>query len=191
MHEKGARILYCDTDSLMLDMPFSETGKKLGDWELQGVITELELILPKVYRAVMSDGPETPEASRGKTVYKCKGCPIVRKWETPDLPQRRWEAFKNLRNETGEEAAEDARILGKDGVTGFVSDIKSGSLKPRRRQESCKPCGKTGVYNGIPCPACNGQGFTLKPLVRSLQSSDVKRIWQAGQSMPVHYPAAE
>jgi len=173
--------MYCDTDSLMLDMPFEETGKNLGDWEMQGVITELELILPKVYRAVMEDG---------KVVYKCKGCPIVRKWETPDLPQKRWEAFKNLHEETGDQAAEDIRILGKDGVTGFISDIKSGSLKPRRRQEGCKACKKTGSVNDLPCPICNGDGFTPKPLVRSLQSEDIKRQWFAdGTSMPIHYPA--
>ncbi len=177
MHDQGARILYCDTDSLMLDRAFETTGKGLGDWEHVGTMRKLELVLPKVYRAEgMLDGKE-------KTVYKCKGCPIQRKWEDPDMPEKRWQAFKNFRFDENDEAA---RILGKDGVTGFTQDVKAGSLMPRRRQSSCSVCKKTGKYKGVECLACGGKGFTLKPLVRSLRSKDVKRTWTGNQSMPLH-----
>lgn len=177
MHERGANILYCDTDSLMLDMKLDETGKGLGEWEHVGTLRRLELVLPKVYRA------EGSLEGADKTVYKCKGCPITRKWEDPGMPERRWQAFKKFRFDENEELA---RILGKDGVTGFVQDVKAGSLMPRRRQASCTVCKKTGLYKGVECPACHGKGFTLKPLVRSLRSQDVKRVWTGARSMPLH-----
>ncbi len=173
MHEKGANIYYCDTDSLILDMPIEETGSKLGDWEFVGELKELELILPKVYRAVFTDD---------KIVYKCKGCPIVRKWEDPDMPQKRWEAFKNLSHD---ESKENIEILGKDGITGFKSDVEYGNLQPRRLEASCKTCKKTGLVKGIECPVCHGAGKHHKPLVRGLRSSDKKREWTGNESMPL------
>lgn len=177
MHKKGANIYYTDTDSLMLDMPIEDTGDRLGDWEHVDTLSELELVLPKVYRAV----------SPTKTVYKCKGCPIVRQWESDDIPQKRWNAFKNFRFHE-DESSEDARILGKDGITGIASDIKAGSLMPRRREASCKTCKKTGKYKGLECPACGGKGAKLKPLVRSLKSDDQKRVWDGDTSTPIAYP---
>jgi len=183
MHEKGAALYYCDTDSLMLDMRIPEalTGTGLGDWKLEAELKELEIILPKVYRAV---------PLKGKTIYKCKGCPIERKWEPEDMPLKRWEAFKNLRYDEDETAAE---ILGNDGVTGFVEDVNAGTLMPRRKQGPCRVCNKTGLdplatENPLPCPLCKGAGTVPRPLVRSLRSDDKKRLWQGGESLPIYYP---
>lgn len=178
MHNLGARILYCDTDSLMCNMPIvgakpAKTGQ-LGDWEEVDRFSELELVLPKVYRAVSATGK--------KTIYKCKGCPIERKWEDAEMPQKRWEAFKNYRfNETEEAAA----ILGKPGITGFKSDIKAGNLMPRKLQKSCKTCKASGKLKGLECPTCNGKGSSYAPLVRSLRSQDKKREWNGFYSAPL------
>lgn len=180
MHDKGATLYYCDTDSLMLDMKIPETGSKLGDWEHVATLKELELILPKVYRAV----PSWHEKGKLDPIYKCKGCPIERKFETKDMAEKRWHAFKNFRFS---ETAEQAEILGKDGVTGFVSDIREGSLMPRRLQESCKTCKKSGKVKGLDCPACGGKGHRLKPLVRALKSEDKKRVWTGHTSRPISY----
>ena len=187
MHEMGATLYYCDTDSLMLDMPIPEhlTGEGLGEWKFEMALEELEIVLPKVYRAVPLNckDPET------ETIYKCKGTPIVRKWESPDMPKKRWEAFKAFRYDEDEVAAE---ILGNDGVTGFVQDIKAGTLMPRRMQGPCKVCKKTGCdplsETPRPCPLCKGVGTVNKPLVRSLRSEDKKRHWNGGDSIPHHYP---
>jgi hypothetical protein len=180
MHQKGAKIYYCDTDSLMLDMKLPVTGKNLGDWEHVGTIDELELILPKVYRA--KGRFHGKKGLEEKTIYKCKGCPIERKWESPETPQIRWEAFKNYRFNPSTELA---RILGKDGVTGFISDIRYGSLHPRRLQENCPTCNATGVYKGVECPECGGTRYIPKPLVRALRSGDKKRQWAGFTSMPL------
>lgn len=174
MHKKGAKLIYCDTDSLMLDMPIENTGNKLGDWELVDILSEVEVILPKVYRAVSATGK--------KTVYKCKGCPIERKWETDEKPDMRWQAFKKAKPTQAE-----IDILGKDGITGFLTDIREGRLTPKRIEGPCRTCRKTGKYEGMECPTCNGTGKVHKPLVRSLQSQDKKRQWTGQDSIPIHF----
>ena len=165
----------------MLNMPIpeEETGNKLGDWEFCDKIKQAEFVLPKVYRLV--------SATTDKVTYKCKGCPIVRKWEDPDMPEKRWNAFKNFAKH-GIEDSEDARILGKDGITGLATDVKDGSLMPRRLEASCKTCRRTGVFRGVECPTCGGKGKVHKPLVRSLKSSDQKREWAGQTSKPLSQP---
>jgi hypothetical protein len=176
MHQKGATIYYMDTDSLMLDMPLPETatGSGLGQWELVDILKEVELILPKVYRTVSATGK--PD------VYKCKGCPIIRKWEPPEVAAIRWHAFKHY----GEQQLEEqARILGKDGITQFKTDINEGRLTPVRVQGPCLPCKKTGKIKGYICTLCEGTGKVHKPLIRSLKSGDQKRQWAGNESKPL------
>lgn len=174
MYEAGARPYYSDTDSLMIDREIPETGKSLGNWEFVGHIKELEIRLPKVYRAVMSDG---------EIKYKCKGLPIERKFEDKSVAAARWEAFINHHWHPSDEYE---RLLGKDGIDGFIAGINAGSLRPRRRQETCKTCNGTGKFERIDCLICGGDGFKLKPLVRALQSEDTKRDWNEGVSHPIH-----
>lgn len=52
---QGARIYYCDTDSITIDKPIRHWGKSkaLGSWELEHVFDEAEFLCPKVYRARM------------------------------------------------------------------------------------------------------------------------------------------
>lgn len=51
----GARIYYCDTDSITIDKTISHWGrsKALGSWELEHTFDEGEFLCPKVYRARM------------------------------------------------------------------------------------------------------------------------------------------
>lgn len=185
MIDRGATLYYCDTDSLIIDKPIpeEETGNKLGDWELQDVLSEVETLLPKVYRIV--------SAKTGKTHYKCKGCPICRKWEDEGVAAQRWEAFKHHRFT---KRPEDAQLLGREGITGISTDIRDGTLMPRKTHTKCKTCrtrqedGKmisTGRYRDGVCPSCNGSGMHLKPLARSLQSEDMKRVWNGETSSPI------
>lgn len=176
MHDQGAIVYYCDTDSLIVSKRIETIGTGLGDWEHVDDLSFIEIVLPKVYKAVSATGKAT--------VYKCKGCPIVRRFEPPEMAELRWQAFKNFRHT---ESESDSEILGKDGVTGFITDVNYGSLHPRRLQELCKTCEKTGVYQGLECPVCAGKGFKPKPLVRSLKSDDRKREWSGQYSMPGEY----
>lgn len=142
----GGEIYYCDTDSIMTNVKLDcLEGKELGDWQLEHVFDEVELVLPKVYRAV--------DSKTKKVIYKCKGVPMMREGDLPSFPQLRWEAFKRYA-ETHD--PEMARLLGKEGLTGFVADINSGSLSPR----------------------------TIN-LLRCLQGQDKKREWKDEDSWPL------
>jgi hypothetical protein len=170
----GGETYYCDTDSLMTNTKIPTTGSGLGDWELVDELSELEILLPKVYRA---------ESATGKPmVYKCKGCPIVRKWESEDKPAERWAAFKaHGKNPTPVTEA----ILGKDGITRLKTNIAEGRLTPRRLEGPCSACKQTGLIAKHTCTFCNGTGRVLKPLVRSLKSDDKKRRWFGSKSKPL------
>ena len=176
MNDRKAIVYYCDTDSLMVSEPMreDETGKGLGDWEHVDTLQSLELVLPKVYRA---------ESQSGKVTYKCKGCPITRKFEGPEMAEKRWRAFKLFRDH--EEDTELAAILGVEGITGFVSDINAGTLHPRRKQKRCKRCKGTGDVAGLMCSECVGKGYVEGPLIRALRSSDRKRKWDGATSIPL------
>lgn len=142
----GGQVYYCDTDSIMTNVRLDcISGKALGDWQLEHVFDEVELILPKVYRAVDSETK--------KVIYKCKGVPMVREGDLPSIPELRWQAFKRY-SETKD--PEMARLLGKEGLTGFVADINAGVLSPR-------------VVN----------------LLRCLQGHDQKRDWTTEDSWPL------
>lgn len=140
---KGGEIYYCDTDSIMTNVPLPELeGSELGQWKHEYTFTDLEILLPKVYRAT---------TDTGEVLYRCKGIPVVRENDAPDDPEKRWLAYK-LYEKTGD--PEMARLLTKDGLSGFVADINAGTLKPRRM-----------------------------PLLRCMQGQDRKRAWTGDESM--------
>jgi DNA polymerase elongation subunit (family B) len=161
---KGGEIYYCDTDSIMTNVPLPELeGFELGQWQHEYTFDELEIVLPKVYRAVLSSSSPShsptfsqsgPDAIARETLYRCKGMPIVREDEPPDFPELRWEAFKHYAR-TGD--PEMAKLLSRDGLSGFVADINSGTLRPRRL-----------------------------PLLRALKGEDKKREWHGSESEPLH-----
>lgn len=171
---QGGKVYYCDTDSIMSSIPLPHMeGKELGDWQAEYVLENVEILLPKVYKATIQ--------KTGKTMYRCKGLPIEREKEPPEIPEKRWEAFKTYQaikaagrhhqltaeqlirlfdKGTGQPAANDfeelSHLLAKDGITGFVADIGAGRLSPQRA-----------------------------PLLRALQSTDKKRDWTVSPSQPL------
>lgn len=159
----GGDIYYCDTDSIMTNVQLPHLqGIELGQWQHEYTFDELEIVLPKVYRAVLADSSpsrsstfsqSSPDAIFRETLYRCKGVPIVREHEPPDFPELRWEAFKRY-SETGDPAM--AALLTRDGLSGFVADINAGTLKPRRL-----------------------------PLLRCLKGEDKKRDWSGQDSWPL------
>jgi DNA polymerase type B, organellar and viral len=126
---KGGRVYYCDTDSIMSSIPLPELeGKELGEWQPEYVFDEVEILLPKVYKATVTE--------KGTTIYRCKGLPIRREKEPEDIPERRWQAFKlyaQIKDDPSKrvEAAEMASLLMRDGISGFVADMNVGSISPR------------------------------------------------------------
>lgn len=142
----GGDIYYCDTDSIMTNVRLDHMeGKELGQWQHEHTFSDVEIVLPKVYRAT--------DAETGKALYRCKGVPIVRENEPEDFPELRWQAFKNYAK-TGDPAM--AKILGRDGLSGFVADVNAGTLRPRRQV-----------------------------LLRCLKGGDKKRDWSGEHSMPL------
>lgn len=148
----GGDIFYCDTDSIMTNVKLDGLeGVELGQWKLEATFSEIELVLPKVYRAVVAD--------TGEVIYRCKGVPIVREHDEPHFPALRWEAFKRY-SETKDPAM--AKLLTKEGLTGFVADINAGTLHPRVAKSK------------------HGEG-----LLRCLQGHDKKREWKGDDSWPL------
>lgn len=142
----GGEIYYCDTDSIMTNVKLDAiSGTELGQWQLEHVFDEVEIVLPKVYKAKIQNTT--------KTIYRCKGMPIVREDEPEYFPELRWEAFKNYAETKDPEMA---KLLGRDGLTGFVADINAGTLSPRTTN-----------------------------LLRCLQGQDRKRQWEGNESWPL------
>lgn len=73
----GARIYYCDTDSIIIDrqIPAWNKSKDLGSWELEHTITEAEFLCPKVYRFT---------TDTGNRVMKAKGANLKSQLELSD-----------------------------------------------------------------------------------------------------------
>lgn len=59
-------MIYCDTDSMVVDKKLWESGLDLGDLELENVIEEAVFVRPKQYR-ILNDA--------GKEFFKTKGVP--------------------------------------------------------------------------------------------------------------------
>lgn len=75
----GARIYYCDTDSIVIDKKVPGWGgsTELGSWELEDVFATAEFLCPKVYRATTEDGG---------VVLKAKGTSLKSQLE-PSAPK--------------------------------------------------------------------------------------------------------
>ena len=123
-----AALLYCDTDSVVSLRPFSgdsvTVGGNLGDWEEESRFVEMEILAPKVYRAVTAEGEVT---------HRCKGIPMNREGDPDEsLAELRWQAYKQARHTTDPEAlAKHLDVLRREGVKGFASSLRDGHLDPR------------------------------------------------------------
>lgn len=117
--ELGGLVYYCDTDSIITNVQLPESTDALGNLKLEYTFSELEIVSPKVYRGITTEGKE---------IYKAKGVPIHGtdsdgKERGPDECRKRWESYT-----TGIQ-------IEKEGVSGFASDIKAGVVDPRARME--------------------------------------------------------
>ncbi len=109
----GGKVFYCDTDSLVTDVELGEhplMTDELGGFKLEAVFSEAEFVGPKVYRAVTTEG---------ETIYKVKGIPV--RGISADDSQQRWEDYIS------------GVQVEKDGISGFSTDIRAGSVKPSRQ----------------------------------------------------------
>lgn len=118
----GAMVYYCDTDSIIVSEPiFGEApaDKQLGTWNLEAVITELEIWAPKVYRY---------RKSNGEVVWKAKGMPIMRREDKgkPELSQERWNQFTTHVGGDGRAPKPE-----KGGIESVYSRIAAGELAPK------------------------------------------------------------
>jgi len=117
--EAGAKIYYCDTDSLITDIPVFglHSAKKLGDFNLETTISEAEIFSSKVYKLVTPKG----------TIYKAKGMPIQSKDWSDEESAKRWALFTGPMRKGHNENIEKPF---KEGIRGFLTDIRNGTLKP-------------------------------------------------------------
>ncbi len=129
----GAKVFYCDTDSLIVDKPIYglESAKKLGDFNLETEIAEIEILASKVYKMRDKDIGPRITGLHGKVTYKSKGMPIKEDSATDgdfsaNAAELRWQMFTaKMRNESAEKPT-------REGISGFLSDIQRGKIHPSK-----------------------------------------------------------
>lgn len=129
-HAAGAKIFYCDTDSLIVDKPVFglNKDKRLGEFNLECEVAEAEFYACKVYRIVKAEGYyKKPEE---RVIYKCKGMPIQFNSNTDadfaaEECEHRWRQY--ISKLIGLQLESPTR----EGISGFMTDIKQGRLYPR------------------------------------------------------------
>lgn len=133
----GGRVYYCDTDSIVTDVKLPRTvpmlaGDELGTLQLEMELSELQIMGPKVYRAITAEG---------KHIYRCKGVPIKRDGDSEADSRQRWDAYIGLNqlerelDVTGDPAlraqVEQLQgLLSREGISGFMTDINAGRISP-------------------------------------------------------------
>lgn len=132
IEKEGGRVYYCDTDSIISDVPLPShmLGHDLGDWEHEHTFDEVEILGPKIYRAVTDDGRE---------IYRCKGVPIER---GDELSRERWNAYRD-----GIETA----LLEIEGLNGLLSDLQKQEIGPtvRRLVRTRRGADEKRVHDGL------------------------------------------
>ena len=107
----GGSVYYCDTDSIVTNVQLDAEplcGTELGKFKLEATFSEAEFVSPKVYRAVMEDG---------HTLYKVKGMPV--RGLTDAESAQKWSAYLS------------GEGVQRDGISGFRTDIRRGTIEPR------------------------------------------------------------
>lgn len=132
----GARVYYCDTDSIIVDRPIAAWGgsTELGSWELESVFDEAEFLCPKVYRAYGKKG----------LVLKAKGSnlksqlPLTASQAVHDRERLlRWCVYAShispwARQQLAGLSKAELRYYGtaEAGLKGWRTSLKQGSLTP-------------------------------------------------------------
>lgn len=159
----GARVYYCDTDSIIIDQKIPKWGKttELGAWELESVLLTAEFLCPKVYRA---------ETDSGKTMLKAKGANLKSQLEL-SVPAQMHDRERKLRwamyaRHISPWAARQVQALDDDqqryygrvqaGLQGWRTGIRSANIMPvvaeldrQARHEDAK---RTHVQDGMSRP---------------------------------------
>lgn len=136
---KRGRIFYCDTDSIVTDVELPTEPDELGNLKLEAVIEEAEILAPKVYRLTMAGG---------KTIFRCKGIPV--RADSAAESEKKFRAYVDARRHPEKSLA--ARGAHKEGVSGFLSDVRSGNIDMQkvvlyrglRREDSKRRHGEQG-----------------------------------------------
>ena len=82
--ERGAHVYYCDTDSLIVDLPIFDEGSALGELELQHVGTSMRFVLPKFYDCrCHADCPGRPKG-------ECTTIGMRKNRGMPKMGRRKW-----------------------------------------------------------------------------------------------------
>lgn len=112
--QAGGNVYYCDTDSIVTDVPLTGEKDELGGFKLEATFSEFEALAPKVYRAITDEG---------KRIWKVKGVPIRVKREGVPIPdeecERRWRDYV------------EGRAVEKEGITGFATDLRHSRISPQ------------------------------------------------------------
>jgi len=134
----GARLYYCDTDSIIVDKPVPGWGdsKELGQWELEHTFKSAEFLCPKVYRAV---------TDAGDLVIKAKGTSLKSQLEPSETKEAhdrerllRWAVYAR---DISRWASDVCAHLSEDeisyygrvqaGLLGWRSGVRQGSVQPQ------------------------------------------------------------
>lgn len=135
----GGEVYYCDTDSIVTDIDISNhplMHDELGCFKREHIMSEAEFVSPKVYRYI--------DAETGGQVYRVKGTPV--KGISDEDSLSRWNDYIS------------GVPVSRDGIGGFASDLKRGSVAPKRNI-----------------------------LSRALKHGDTKRIHIGETSSPIHF----
>lgn len=168
--KQGARVMYCDTDSIIVDKPIFGEGKssELGAWSLEHRIKWLEIWAPKVYRYEDADG---------KLHYKAKGMPIERRDNkgNPRATEDIWMDFTQRFQDASARAGEHAGYYPRDkpireSVRGLISDLNTYARDDK---------GNVIPMSGSAAP----RAFALR---RELKNLDKKRRHADGESSPLY-----
>jgi hypothetical protein len=151
--QKG-RIYYADTDSILTDVRLDAEPDELGNLKLEAEVTRAHIVAPKVYRIELAERywKKDEQGRVTRAIFRCKGIPIR---EADDAAsEKRFAQYVNAsKSESGTTGALGAR---KEGVTGFLSDVKRGNI-----------------------------AMSKAVLYRGLRKEDSKRRHGEGDSLPV------
>jgi len=105
--DKGGEVYYCDTDSIICDVPLAE-DPALGGLNLEHEFEWGEFLAPKVYRGKILGCEDV--------IYRVKGIPVG--GYDPGEAESRWDRY------TSGDSVE------KDGISGLKTDLRNGTLEP-------------------------------------------------------------
>ena len=160
----GARLYYCDTDSIIIDKPIRGWGgsKDLGSWELEHTFASAEFLCPKVYRAVTDDGA---------LVLKAKGTSLKSQLE-PSEPKAAHDHERLMR----------WAVYARD-ISPWAAKLCAGLSEGEMRHYGRVQAGLLGWRSGVRLGNVEPQVSLLDRMARN---EDTKRSHHSGMSDPLY-----